>query len=209
MFQVSQRVRAGASRAAWEGTWKHFVQVTTFTAVLWAGITPNRYNWLNRIHLHLQFDQYFKLFDMAINPTVHMENTQENGRQLQALLQLKHLEFFFPLPYGLYFERSANPWHNFYTQHKHKASFKSGPNYREMEHYPCQKTIVDWILTFAFPFVKHVPNIHLAGSVKPVTNNKWEARIECEYRDRRLDCRTHGYDHAENLAAVLHQPAYA
>lgn len=38
----------------------------------------------------------------------------------------------------------------------------------------CQKILVDWILSFAKPFIEHIPEIQLAGSIEHSTRQKWE-----------------------------------
>jgi hypothetical protein len=74
---------------------------------------------------------------------------------------------------------------------------------------PCQAVIVDWILTLAFPIVKDIRKVQLAGGVKKHAKEKWHYILEREYPERKLDYRTHGYDHAATLDIILNLPVYA
>lgn len=44
----------------------------------------------------------------------------------------------------------------------------------DRERYPCQKKLVDWIMTFAFEHIHHVPEVRLGGYFKTVAKTKWE-----------------------------------
>lgn len=58
---------------------------------------------------------------------------------------------------------------------------KMGPSteYAEIDEcmYPCRRILVDWIMLFAFPRLKHIPSINLTGFVKTAARNKWLARL--------------------------------
>jgi hypothetical protein len=43
-----------------------------------------------------------------------------------------------------------------------------------MSHDPCHTEVVDWNLTFAFPFIKYIPTIRLTGTIKTHQRKKWE-----------------------------------
>jgi hypothetical protein len=159
--------------------------------------------WLNRIQLNLDITRYFELFGVDINPVVHIRATANMGALLRNIPGLKHLELFFRNPY-----ESRNPWYNFHDRFRRTLWFMLDEDYYGTERYPCQKTVVDWVLTFAFPYIKNIPNIHLLGSVKKSTKDKWYNILEREYRERKCDFRTHGYDHRLELRAILDTPVY-
>jgi hypothetical protein len=53
------------------------------------------------------------------------------------------------------------------------------------------------------PFRQRYTNVHLAGSIKTVTKNKWYYILDHEYRERKWDFRTHRYDHSKAFAVIL------
>ena len=44
------------------------------------------------------------------------------------------------------------------------------PNLR----FPCQKTLIDWILSFAAQYLKQIQKVKLTGYIKTETKRKWE-----------------------------------
>jgi hypothetical protein len=74
---------------------------------------------------------------------------------------------------------------------------------------PCRKVVVDWIIICAFLYIKHIPNVHLAGKVKQCTKDKWYHILQVEHTARRVDQSSHGYDHAKELGDILGRPIHA
>jgi hypothetical protein len=160
--------------------------------------------WLNHVQLNLSLSQYFDLFGVNISPVVHILATASRGALLQNTPGLKHLELCFSNPY-----ESESPWYGFYDSFGSRTWFLLDPKYLGMEKHPCQKTTVDWVLTFAFSFIKDISKVHLSGSIKNSTKKKWYYILEREYRERKYDFRTHGYGRAAELDVILHTPVYA
>lgn len=52
----------------------------------------------------------------------------------------------------------------------------------DLERHPCQKTLVDMIMAFAYQHVRHVPQVRLVGYVKTETKLKWEAMLNDKTR---------------------------
>jgi hypothetical protein len=51
-------------------------------------------------------------------------------------------------------------------------------DFGNMPTVPCQKSIIDRLMTFAFPYIKAVPNVRLVGGVTRSTEQHWEYIIE-------------------------------
>ncbi|KAL1801663.1 hypothetical protein ACET3X_002005 [Alternaria dauci] len=134
------------------------------------------------------FTQLFEEFPLAAEICVARGTTTLTAEDILGISGLKHFELFFTSPYGP--NRRSTPWYN------------SGHS-NTVEVYPCQKTTVDWILTFRFPYLKDIPNVHLIGSIKSCTKFRWYYILGKEYEQRKLDYRTHGYDQAAEIAVLL------
>jgi hypothetical protein len=202
---LDKQTRDEVLQAGWAGTWKHFTGLLDLSDVLGTSNPPSDYDWLNRIHLNFSIAEYLRLFGVIIDPFVHIQPSRNQGPLLQGISIIKHLELFFQDPYL----SGTNPWGVFYYVNLFKSWFKEDEKYFRMEQTPCQKTVVDWILTFAFPYIKGIPNIHLVGSIKTSTKKKWYHILEREYLELKYDYRTHDYDHALELANILGTPTYA
>lgn len=145
-------------------------------------------------------------FGVQIHPSI--AHAQHNcGHMLQGTVDLQYLELLFDCLYDL--RANDNPWSKFHKNNHKSQWFNQDANYRNMASKPCQKILVDCIMTFAFPYIKAIPNVYLAGAVKRTIKEKWHHIFECEYRERKEDFRTHGHNHSHELAHILGRPAYA
>jgi hypothetical protein len=59
LLRVSKQVRAEALQAGWVGTWKHFKWATVCHKVLTCAICPVNLNWLAKVELDFDFNQWF------------------------------------------------------------------------------------------------------------------------------------------------------
>lgn len=108
-------------------------------------------------HIHLafcmtEFCEFFgaRLFWLEEEPEDDDDMKHSPG-VLKILPQLNHLELAFPSPAteaAIDFNYVSQPW-------------------------KCQLLIVDTILTFAFPYIKHIPEVELCGAIKNTTKGKW------------------------------------
>jgi hypothetical protein len=174
ILALNKRIRQEALEAGWNGTWKHFVSPFYLINALSDGLSPLGYNWLTRLQLNFTLDAYFTFFGVSFAPIAH--RLSGNGDVLQGIGGLKHLELFFRSPYGP--SARWNPWSHFYDQNHCTGWFRGDSNYKTMASMPCQKIVIDYILAFAFPYIKDIPNIHLAGSIKRCTKEKWYYILE-------------------------------
>jgi hypothetical protein len=182
---LNKSLRKEALQAGWVGTRKYFIDFSYLRKTLNADIKPSKYNCLSRIQLNQSISQYLDLFGVDFDPVVQIQTANSSGAMLQAIPGLRHLELYFRSPY----RRLPFPQQDW-----------------NINSYSCQKIMVDWVLTFAFPYIKHIPNVHLAGSVKTSSKRWWYYILKKEYRERKIDYRTHGYDHAQELAKIVEFP---
>ncbi|KAF2657870.1 hypothetical protein K491DRAFT_594063 [Lophiostoma macrostomum CBS 122681] len=205
IFLVNKQIRDEALKSGWEGTWKHFSLRYILKDVLQCPNPPTEFNWLSRIELHLSASGFIGLFGVEVYPEIHIDASCSYGHLLQRILNLKQLRLRFRSPYD---GPQANPWRD-YVQHRRYADvIQSDPRCKDMVKFPCQRILVDYILTFAFPFIKHVPNIYLAGCIKSKQKADWDRIFATEYYERSKDYRTHGYDQDAALEQILGTPVY-
>jgi hypothetical protein len=57
-----------------------------------------------------------------------------------------------------------------------------------------------------FPYVRNIGKLRLTGAIKTSVKDKWTYIHSTEYRERKLDYRSHNYDVDEELAGILTLP---
>lgn len=78
-----------------------------------------------------------------------------------------------------------------------------------MQCYPCQKTVVDWIMTVAFPFIKDIPNVWLSGAVNTTSKKKWKYILNANYKVPLKKDSFRGFDFHNEINVILGRPVYA
>ncbi|PPJ53751.1 hypothetical protein CBER1_04582 [Cercospora berteroae] len=124
-------------------------------------------NNLTRLQLTFSDTQYIGFFHLILPGLRHL--VYQDDHHTTALLQLpqlKYLELWFDAPLDP--ERS-NVWH---LQWETQPSLDI-EKYAKVHRFPCRKTMIDWILTAAFPYIQHIPTVNVTGYVKAVTRTKW------------------------------------
>jgi hypothetical protein len=161
---------------------------------------------LARFELKFSTAQYFDIFGIALKPRVHVAEATSRGSLLGQISSLKELRLLFPGPYD---HDMPNPWKKakIYMDVSEPDPFLREA-YWEMSTAPCFRTVIDWILTFAFPFIKHVPNVYLRGRIKTSLRAKWEDIFATEFKFRK-DNNFVGFDWEGAMAAITCQPGYA
>jgi hypothetical protein len=69
--------------------------------------------------------------------------------------------------------------------------------YGRDEDLPCHKLMVDWLILFAFPHIKHTETVSFSGAIRTSTRDKWAPILETEYRERKFKDQSHGLDWAK------------
>ncbi|KAF2994179.1 hypothetical protein E8E13_001697 [Curvularia kusanoi] len=167
-------------------------------------------NWLRRISLGFTNSGYFRLVGLTINTwenSLVLSNDQYTEmpiRLVSGMKTLENLNFHFQIspPRGIhpsnFTQQHVLPFDNKYEDPWHPYNFCT----RTAElRVACQKTIVDWILTFALDHIRHVLKIILSGHIKDSTRQKWEFRFEEERRGVRRDMTT-------KIAYILSTPGF-
>jgi hypothetical protein len=200
LFRLNHQVREEALKAGWEGTIKYFTAPGYLEEVL-NNPHPPPYQWLTDLELQFSVLEYFEMFGVSIAPTMHIDPSDSKGHLLQGITGLKTVRLRFPNPYKA--EVRDNPLGAFHWYNESKDWFRKDDNYANMEVYPCHRTMVEYILNLAFPFVKHVPNVRMSGCIKTSQKTKWEHIFATEYHQRKETYRTHGYNSVAALADIL------
>ncbi|KAF2657871.1 hypothetical protein K491DRAFT_756472 [Lophiostoma macrostomum CBS 122681] len=200
LLRLNHQVREEALKAGWEGNTKYFVTASAFEHVI-RNPYPPPYNWLTDLELSFSILQYFKMFGVGIAPDMHIDPSSSIGPLLQGITGLKTLRLRFPNPYKAV--NGENPWGEFFWKTSWEVWFSTYQKQRDKERGPCHRTMVDYILSFAFPFIKHIPNVHLIGCIKTSQKKRWSHILATEYYQRKETYRTHGYDYEASLKEIL------
>ncbi|KAF2794800.1 hypothetical protein K505DRAFT_360752 [Melanomma pulvis-pyrius CBS 109.77] len=184
IFYLNKQVLREARRAGWEGTLKCFKYYQDFPHYdgsldrhsSGAGGNMDSYgmlsfNYLNRVSLNLGNDGYFALFGLNCQP-FRLENEYPNPRFLEIMKSTQYLELCFRNPFEGW---SNDPW----------CTLHDAMDLPAKDRGSCQKIIVDWILTFAKPYIEHIPKIELTGFIKHSTKGKWDTIFE-EQRTKKV-----------------------
>ena len=207
VFRVNKQFQEEAMEAGWIGTPKHFINEAILELVVKCANPPPFSNWLSKIYLDFTMKSYFSLFGVFVTPSVNFQPRSCTGEVLRQIDTLEEITFKFGSPYedrDSHYAEIDNPWRGLsysdYIDH-------SDQNIRR---YACWKTLVDWVLVFAFPHIKHVPKVHLHGCVKTALKDKWTHILNVEYQntkkpvEQKRDC---GFDWEETVKAIQSIPA--
>ncbi|KAF2110718.1 hypothetical protein BDV96DRAFT_603786 [Lophiotrema nucula] len=196
-LQVHSRLKDEALKAAWEGTRKHFLGSGVFDDVI-SCPNPPPYNWLSVVQLNFTSEDYFRFFGIKVYPTMQHESNNCTA-QLLKNTSIKDLEMRFRHPHIGY---EADPW-----------GAKSGDfrrdriwNEHKKHNMGCSKIVVDWILTFAFPYIKEIPKVKLTGSIKTTINEKWTSILRREYTERGDEVKSHGFGYEAEMERIMKTP---
>ena len=190
ILRVNKQIHEEALKAAWEGTTKHFAHWIWLEDVEHAPNSPSGYHWRTHVQLCMGISNCYEFLGIQVNPVLRLLPRPSKARVLQDIPTLKSLEIVFGTPYSY----ASNPW--FGTRLLNGLT---------VEQYPCHKIMVDWALVFAFPYLKHIPNVRLTGCIKASTRTKWENILSNEYYLRKETYKTHGYDPAMEAYALLEE----
>ncbi|PSN73389.1 hypothetical protein BS50DRAFT_653864 [Corynespora cassiicola Philippines] len=199
ILDINHSIREDVLKAICLGTWKHFINGSVLVDVLRAPVTPP-YGWLTRICLHISISQFFELFGVKIDPFLHVVESDSSGHLIRDSRTLKQLNLVFPTPSE---SGRQNPYADFYRWNHCLGWFRNSPQHRNMSREPCWRTVVDWVILFAFPFIKEIPRVGLHGAIKSDIKRKWEFILDQHYLHRNLDYQPHGFDYEEELQSII------
>lgn len=136
----------------WNGTRKHFFSPRIFSEVVHARNSPgpaSTFNCLTLMHLNFTNKEYFDFFGVKQFP-FRLESEGAIARCLTKLPQLQDLQLRFRHPFDGY---AGSPW---FSHRGPLTTRRTG----------CQKTVVDWIVAFAFLIIKDIRKVSLTGYIK-------------------------------------------
>lgn len=180
LLYVSKQVQTEALKAGWEGVKRCFLASSMFTIVADSNIgVAQRFNILGRIELSFTMKDWFKFFGLTVDPTLLQNASASLGAYLSALEDTCKLALRFRDPDdGIL----GDPW-------------KTGST-------TCQTVLIDWVVTFALPHIKHIKRINLTGCIKVPQKKKW---MEILAKQRGSSHCT--FDHAAAVSSILSTPA--
>ena len=164
LLLVNREVCKEAQIAGWVDTHKVFIAPNHLMTVVQSGLVPN-HKWLNKIVLDFSFFSLYSFFAVRQDSSTGswgIDTSKSLGYIIPALRTkgLSELQLWFRSPHDGY---NFNPYVQPDTYYDYNNEFEC-----------CQRTMVDWIMTFAWPFVKDVPTVILGGAVKKASKKKWE-----------------------------------
>ncbi|KAF1967072.1 hypothetical protein BU23DRAFT_660648 [Bimuria novae-zelandiae CBS 107.79] len=185
IFVVSRQMYHEAWETALTGTEKYFYSEYVLKHVLecWVPLVPASTKWLAK----------------TIRTTVVLHSGQPLALILKQTPMLEVLTLYFPNPYT----ETRNLWYEFRPGHYTSSQDKPPCS-------PCYRTVVEWILILAFPYVKGI-NVQLQGSVKTAIKQTWD-RIFATERKMHIGqtvYETHDFDYDAALSGILSVPALA
>ncbi|KAF2173355.1 hypothetical protein M409DRAFT_15640 [Zasmidium cellare ATCC 36951] len=140
---------------------------------------PDKFNNFSHVELDFSHRDYMHFFKVEVPPFPQMSDkfgkvgAPDLAATLRDLPHIKSITLRFTSPFdammydpfgytGEY--RNDLDWYHDWHGNREQDGFATS----------CQKTIVDWILTFAKEYVQHIPEIKLAGAIKNSTKMKWD-----------------------------------
>jgi hypothetical protein len=166
------------------------VYPTDGTTPFWPPNTANPFlteklYWLNKVLLDFHMSERFTFFGVEVHPHFHMESLFSLGYIITALPGLSDLQFWFRSPNDGW---HCSPWSDGNTDPPYTC---------------CQHVIIDWTMTFAWPFIIGVPKVVIGGAVKKdQKKKKWDALLALSRKERVKE-----FDYLAEEAAIFNTPA--
>ncbi|KAI7226127.1 hypothetical protein KC330_g8927 [Hortaea werneckii] len=137
---------------------------------------PSRFRpYLSRIQLALDNVELLLLFGVplpGINDAFSDRPSPPPAHIFPTLRpHLKYLDIYFQSTA----RRSYNPWHtNEMTSDRDRRAYLTEDLGMDLQRMPCQRILHDWILTYAYDFIRGIPKVELSGFIKIPVKTKWE-----------------------------------
>ncbi|KAF2830378.1 hypothetical protein CC86DRAFT_402422 [Ophiobolus disseminans] len=151
----------------------------------------------------------FTFLGVTLFPQVDIDNSASSGHILRTVPTLTTLEIKFPNPYHKRI-RQADVWYHLDRDLRAgRLGNGNADDFKDKRQHACYKTTVDWIVTFIFPHIKHIPNVLFIGAIESSVANKWSYMLNKEYLERNQDHRTHKFDTEEAIKEICNIPEQA
>jgi hypothetical protein len=188
LLRVCKELHEEVSYLAWVVMRKRFFDSQVFIPAVQARFGPAMRFDYPRTTIELAFTNadFVKFFGVQVNWQLRLVLGNSSGPLLQSLTGVKNLQLRFRTLDDGY---KTSPWGR--IDHKLHLGHYGGYAYT-----CCQRTMVDWICTLAYPFVQGIDKVTVAGAVKKDSREKWNA-IFAGNRD---------HDQAAEMATFLATP---
>ena len=167
---VSKRVKSEFEHVLWEHTIKHFEGPLTVESMIPLMQETVPYQSLTRVSFGFSNESFLNMVGLSVtNSGALSTHSAKSLEAFDSITGLRHLHLHFQTGPPVFRTRYFNgdPW-------RHHTL----PNVN----LPCQKFMVDLILSFALYYIRHIPKITISGHIKNSTRAKWEAIFEDERR---------------------------
>ncbi|CAN9193131.1 unnamed protein product [Alternaria alternata] len=170
LLLVSSWIREEVLHTGWELMHSCFFDSGIFHKAINARPRPAvNYKYLSKVELAFTNAGWFDFLGVRVSsnePYISIDASHSLGSSLNDLRNLRDLRLRFR---GLKDGYQGSPWGNMFAPWV----------YREYVHVCCQRTVVDWVCTFAYPFLidkckEGKVKVTLTGCVKTDTQTKWE-----------------------------------
>lgn len=180
LLRVSKLINEEAVKVGWESTRKSFYSAHQLVSVLNAGYTP-QFNWLNKVILDFTMVDWFRFLGVSTTLSFSINPTRLFGPLLNGsrFTQLSNLQIWFRSPYDGY---KYLPWSSDFMPQGHTC---------------CQRTMVDWIMTFAWPFIFRIHKVIVGGAVKRGSKRMWDDMLADPLRVKEQ------FDHVQEEVVIL------
>lgn len=194
LLMTCRQVNAEVIDYIWKQCTKYFQYHYLFkTFVQHELSSPTVFNALRCIELDFSHKEYINFFRVPLQPFRDLKDfgCQGAADDLQGLTEVRELTLVFQSPMSA---KLDDPW-GYTGDHRGHPSYYDWSGRRDREGFAtsCQKTMVDWILTAAHPYIKHIPKVNLEGAIKHSTKLNWDMILK-EEQDGKL----------HDLGAALH-----
>jgi len=187
LLRVSHQVHDEVLDLAWSVMRKRFFDPKVFTTAVDARLgSAMRYSHLTTIELSFTNKGYFTFFGVTVRPQLQVQTQSSLGQYLQNLPAVKDLQLRFRFLEEGY---ETSPWGS--MENKQYLG-----RYRQHAYECCQRIMVDWICTFAYPFVQGIESVTVTGKVKTGSKQKWNAIFRG----------AQAHNQAAEMAAILSTP---
>lgn len=183
LLSVSRQTHSEALQAGWENTRKCFFSLIHFDSIPDARTKP-KYNWLNHIILDFNMSDWFDLLNLedmlGREPRTHLHKSsfKSSITLLSTLDKLSTLQLWFRSP-----DDGASWYPHGIKTIVHKVNNMRDDNDNKI--ICCQRTMVDLIMTFAWPFFKDLrAKVTVGGILKEDRKKKWNERLALSAEDK-------------------------
>lgn len=179
---VSRWLTDEALKAGWNTPVKCFIDANNFVHTLYSKSAPiQQYNALGRIELSFTTGDWLRFFGLEFAPWHGLAPSKSTGRDLARLVDTTRLTIRFRDPDDGWVD---HPWGE------------------ETEMTACQTVMIDWIMTLAFPDIRHIARLQLTGCIRKSQRERWEGLLQQERAGV-----PHGFDYVAAANTILETDA--